>query len=157
MTSTLLISHTPLHSQGNKQNSSDYRPVSLTFIVSKLLKQMINSNIVQHLEAYHLLSDHQYGFCCSRLCETLLITLLHDLCHCYDRNRLKHSILCHTNSFYTNWNGMAFGKRWKTGSPHFWIVGTGCCSWWCVLSQMSCACPVGCSSGHGPWSKFKLF
>ena len=154
MTSTLLISHTPLHSQGNKQNSSDYRPVSLTFIVSKLLKQMINSNIVQHLEAYHLLSDHQYGFCCSRLCETLLITLLHDLCHCYDRNRLKHSILCHTNSFNANWNGMAFGKRWKTGSPHVWIVGHR------VLFLMVCtllnALHMPCWVFLRAWS-FKLF
>ena len=36
---------------------------------------------MQHLE---ILSDHQYGFHHSRSCETLLITLLHDLSRCYD-------------------------------------------------------------------------
>jgi len=39
---------------------------------------------MQHLEVNNILSDHQYGFCHSRSCETLLITLLHDLSHCYD-------------------------------------------------------------------------
>ena len=38
---------------------------------------------MQHLEVNNILSDHQYGFRHSRSCETLLITLLHDLSHCH--------------------------------------------------------------------------
>ena len=40
--------------------------------------------IMQHLEINNILSDHQYGFCHSRSCETLLIALLHDLSRYYD-------------------------------------------------------------------------
>ena len=36
---------------------------------------------MQHLEANN---DHQYGFCHSRLCETVLIALLHDLSYHYN-------------------------------------------------------------------------
>ena len=75
---------TPLFKQGDKQQPSNYRPISLTSIVSKLFEQIINSNIMQHLEVNNILSDHQYDFHHSRSCETLLITLLHDLSHCYD-------------------------------------------------------------------------
>ena len=39
---------------------------------------------MQHLEINNILSDHQYGFSHSRSCETLLITMLHDLSHYYD-------------------------------------------------------------------------
>ena len=39
---------------------------------------------MKHLETNNILTDHQYGFCHSRFCETLLITLLHELSHCYD-------------------------------------------------------------------------
>ena len=39
---------------------------------------------MKHLETNNILSDHQYGFRHSRSCETLLITLLHDLSCCYD-------------------------------------------------------------------------
>jgi len=75
---------TPLFKQGDKQQPSNYRPISLTSIVSKLFEQIINSNIMQHLEVNNILSDHQYGFCHSHSCETLLITLLHHLSCCYD-------------------------------------------------------------------------
>ena len=70
--------------QGNRQQPSNYRPISLTSIVSKLFEQIVNSNIMKHLETNNILSDHQYGFRHSRSCETLLITLLHDLSCCYD-------------------------------------------------------------------------
>ena len=56
----------------------------MTSIVSKLFEQIINSNITKHLEANNILSEQQYGFHHSRSCDTLLITLLHDLSHCYD-------------------------------------------------------------------------
>ena len=74
----------PLFKQGNQQEPSNYRPISLTSIVSKLFEQIINSNIMKHLEANNILSEQQYGFRHSHSCDTLLITLLHDLSHCYD-------------------------------------------------------------------------
>ena len=75
---------TPLFKQGNQQEPSNYRPILLTSIVSKLFEQIINSNIMKHLEANNILSEQQYGFRHSHSCDTLLITLLHDLSHCYD-------------------------------------------------------------------------
>ena len=75
---------TPLFKQGNQQLPSNYWPISLTCIVSKLFEQIINSNIMKHLEANNVLCEQQYGFRHSHSCDTLLITLLHDLSHCYD-------------------------------------------------------------------------
>ena len=75
---------TSIFKQGDRQQPSNYRPVSLTSIVSKLFEQIVNSNIMKHLETNNILTDHQYGFRHSRSCETLLITLLHELSHCYD-------------------------------------------------------------------------
>ena len=74
---------TPLFKHSDKQQPSNYRPISLTSIVSKLFEQIINSNIMQHLKANNILSDHQYGFRHSCSCETLLIVLLHDLSYHY--------------------------------------------------------------------------
>ena len=39
---------------------------------------------MKHLGANNILSEQQYGFHHSRSCGTLLVSLLHDLSHCYD-------------------------------------------------------------------------
>ena len=39
---------------------------------------------MKHLGANNILSEQQYGFRHSRSCDTLLVSLLHDLSHCYD-------------------------------------------------------------------------
>ena len=42
--------------------ASNYRPVSLTCVPSKLLGHIICSNIMAHLNEHKLLSDKQYVF-----------------------------------------------------------------------------------------------
>jgi len=106
-----------MNKQGNKQLPSNYRPILLTSIAYKLFEQIINSNIMQHIEVNHILSEHQYDFHHSLSCETLLITLLHDLYQCYDIGIQTDIqillILHHINTHCINWNGLAFGKRLK--------------------------------------------
>jgi len=58
---------------------------------------------MQHLEINNILSDHQYGFCHSRSCETLLMTLLHDLTHCYDAGIQTDIILQTSQRLLIRW------------------------------------------------------
>ena len=44
----------PLHKKGSKSKPENYRPVSLTSIISKLLESMVKDSIVKHLERYSL-------------------------------------------------------------------------------------------------------
>ena len=69
----------PIYKKGNRQHPSNYRPISLTSIVSKLFEKIISSHIVKHLESHNMLYDLQHGFRQHRSCETQLVSLIHEL------------------------------------------------------------------------------
>ena len=53
---------TPVFKKGDKANPANYRPVSLTSIVCKLLERIICEDVLKHLEANNLICDQQHGF-----------------------------------------------------------------------------------------------
>ena len=65
--------------KGEKSSPSNYRPISLTCILFKILEHIITSNIVKHLDDNKILFDLQYGFRAKRFCETQLIVLVEEL------------------------------------------------------------------------------
>lgn len=58
---------------------SNYRPVSLTCICSKLLEHIVVKHILNHFDAHNILVDCQHGFRSRRSCETQLVTFIQDL------------------------------------------------------------------------------
>lgn len=63
----------PLFKSGNKEQCKNYRPISLTSIVGKILEGIIKDLVVSHLEHYKLLRDSQHGFINGRSCLTNLL------------------------------------------------------------------------------------
>ena len=53
---------TPLFKKGDKDSPTNYRPISLTYICSKLLEHIITKSIMSHLEYHNLLYHLQHGF-----------------------------------------------------------------------------------------------
>ncbi|MEM7290621.1 MAG: reverse transcriptase family protein, partial [Pseudomonadota bacterium] len=70
---------TPLFKKGDRSNPSNYRPISLTCLCSKIMEHIIHSNVIRHLEANFILSEYQHGFRKNRSCESQLITTIQDL------------------------------------------------------------------------------
>ena len=66
----------PILKKGNKECASNYRPISLTSVVCKMLEAILRDRIMAHLEANSLLSPHQHGFRPSRSCATQLLEAL---------------------------------------------------------------------------------
>ena len=67
---------TALHKKGDKTNPNNYRPVSLTSILCKVLESIIRDKIENHLKINNLLSSNQYGFRSGRSCNTQLLDAL---------------------------------------------------------------------------------
>ena len=64
---------------GEKSNPSQYRPISLLSVISKLFESVINNRILDHLAINNLLSDVQYGFRSSRSTADVLTVITHRL------------------------------------------------------------------------------
>jgi len=62
--------------KGCKDQASNYRPVSLTSQISKVIKSLLRDVIVEHLERHMLICDSQHGFRKGRSCLTNLLVFL---------------------------------------------------------------------------------
>ena len=69
----------PIFKKGNRTDASNYRPVSLTAITSKVLEHIIHSHIMYHFDSHSILSDKQHGFRSKHSCESQLIMTVNDL------------------------------------------------------------------------------
>ena len=67
---------TPIHKKGDRSEPSNYRPVSLTSQVCKILETFIRDKIVEHLTVNNLLSEAQHGFRKGRSCLTNILQTL---------------------------------------------------------------------------------
>ena len=61
---------TPVFKKGSKHEKENYRPISLTSIICRLLERIIKNEIVKHLDANEFFSNDQYGFRAKRSCVT---------------------------------------------------------------------------------------
>ena len=69
----------PIFKKGEKYLASNYRPVSLTCIASKLMEHIITSQIMNHASKHDILYSMQHGFRSKLSCETQLTEFVSDI------------------------------------------------------------------------------
>ncbi len=68
---------TPIYkSKGSKTSPNNYRPVSLTSILCKLLESIVKDHIINHLKVNNLLYPHQHAFIGKRSATTQILEAL---------------------------------------------------------------------------------
>ena len=66
----------PIFKKGKKTCPGNYRPVSLTSVVCKILESIIRDSFMEYLMENNLFTDSQYGFRPGRSCVTQLLEVL---------------------------------------------------------------------------------
>ena len=69
----------PIFKKGSKTEPGNYRPVSLTCVICKVMESVIRDSIVEHLTKNKLIRDSQHGFMAGRSCLTNLLEYLEAL------------------------------------------------------------------------------
>ena len=76
----------PLHKKGIRSMPSNYRPVSMTSVFSRLLESILSRKITDHLTRNNLLSRMQHGFMKRRNTSTNQLLMLDVLTQNFDKN-----------------------------------------------------------------------
>ena len=66
----------PIHKKGDRTDPSNYRPISLTSQVCKVLESIVRAHILEHLADNDILRDEQHGFRERRSCLTNLLEMM---------------------------------------------------------------------------------
>ena len=69
----------PLFRKGSRNKSENYRPVSLTSVICKLLERLIKDHMVDFLVKHKLLNSSQHGFLKARSCLTNMLCFLEEI------------------------------------------------------------------------------
>lgn len=73
---TLKLSHTiVIYKQGDKENPSNYRPISLTSQIAKIIEKAIKKRLGEFLEQSNFLSNDQHGFRAARCTQDAIYEL----------------------------------------------------------------------------------
>ena len=88
----------PLFKRGSKNKSDNYRPVSLTSVICKLLERLIKKHMVDFLVRHKLLNSSQHGFLKSRSCLTNMLFFLEEITKIFRKLLIK----CHIKDYYLN-------------------------------------------------------
>ena len=67
---------TPIYKKGEKSDPGNYRPISLTSLVCKIMESIIRDEVMTHLKENDLLTCNQHGFVPKRSCVTNLLDMM---------------------------------------------------------------------------------
>ena len=83
-------------------STENYRPVSLTYVVCKILEHIIHRHIMNHCDQHNLFSSHQHVFRQKQSRESQLILSIEDIYRQHDNNKQVYMlILDFTKAFDT--------------------------------------------------------
>ena len=83
----------PIYKKGDRSDPANYRPVSLTCILSKVMEHIITSSLMRHADNTGWLVDEQHGFRAGRSCETQLVELTGDISRAMDKGTQVDAIV----------------------------------------------------------------
>ena len=76
----------PIFKKGNKSDVGNYRPISLTSLICKILEKLIHTTVEDHLEHNNLIKETQHGFRHGKSCLTNLLEFLNYVTDTVDKN-----------------------------------------------------------------------
>ena len=75
----------PLYKGEGRHQPCNYRPITLTSLLCRILERIVKKHVLNHLISNELLSSEQHGFMPKRSCMTNLLSTINEITEMYDR------------------------------------------------------------------------
>ena len=82
----------PVHKKGNKRLASNYRPISLSSVIVKVMERIIHRHMIDALSQSNRLSVHQFGFRPNHSTVSLLLNAVNDWALNLEHRRTSHCL-----------------------------------------------------------------
>ena len=70
---------TPIHKDESRHDAKNYRPITITSQLCRILEKIIKDSLIDHIEKNTVITDRQHGFTSKRSCLTNLLVNLEDI------------------------------------------------------------------------------
>ena len=97
----------PLYKSGDSNDVTNYRPIYVLPVLSKLLERHVYNHFYAYLADYQLLLEEQSGFRQNRSCETMLIKLTDYILNNIDNGNLCGMVLVDLRKAHLTWSIMS--------------------------------------------------
>lgn len=77
----------PIHKKGDKKDVNNYRPISLTTIISKLIEKAFKQRLVDFIEESQYLSHFQFGFRTKKNTQDAILRVVNNIYEKLDKNK----------------------------------------------------------------------
>ena len=83
---------TPIYKKGERCLVCNYKPISLTSIVVKVMERIICKQLISTLQRFGCIRDNQFGFRANQSTVILLLSAIHDWSLCLERRSSTHCV-----------------------------------------------------------------
>ena len=83
----------PVFMSDDRYKPANYRLISLTSLIVKVMEKLIHSHIVSYMESKNLLNSFQFGFRSSHSTVDLLLRVTHDMALALEGHSSLHCLL----------------------------------------------------------------
>jgi len=99
--------------KGDKTNMTNYRPISLLPVLSKIVEKVLNRQITAKLDEYHLIDDNQYGFRSEHSTEDAVVKFVDHIERMLPHNKFVISIHIDVSKAFDSCNHEIMSKKLK--------------------------------------------
>ena len=111
---------TPIYKKGNKEMFSNYRPISVLPVISKLLEKIVYNKLEEHLQTNNILANEQHGFCKNKSTTTAVLSLTDEILKSFENKEYVVGVFIDlAKAFETVNHSILLGKL-----RHYGIRGT---------------------------------